>query len=274
VGEDYFNLCVYGSFIVLNTVFWTVGSVYTYFDLTLTPAFLRQYKMQPTTNEPLDRPKFFKLLRTVVFNQTVVFLGFNYVCFHLNTWRGIQNVRILPEFHWVVVELIICVLVEEVAFFYGHWLFHHRLVYKHIHKKHHEWQSSIALVALYAHPLEHIVSNLGPPTLGTLLLGSHIATTWLWGSLALISTLNSHSGYHLPFFPSPEAHDFHHLKFNQCYGVLGILDYLHGTDIMFRSSQAYQRHIILVGSTPLRETFPDPEDFKTKKKVEETSKDA
>merc|ERR1719228_936515 len=52
VGEDYFNLCVYGSFIVLNTVFWTVGSVYTYFDLTLTPAFLRQYKMQPTTNEP------------------------------------------------------------------------------------------------------------------------------------------------------------------------------------------------------------------------------
>ena len=33
-----------------------------------------------------------------------------------------------------------------------------------------------------------------------------------------------------------QAHDFHHLKFNQCYGVLGILDYLHGTDQQFRFS--------------------------------------
>ena len=29
---------------------------------------------------------------------------------------------------------------------------------------------------------------------------------------AIASTINSHSGYHFPFMPSPEAHDFHHLK--------------------------------------------------------------
>jgi sterol desaturase/sphingolipid hydroxylase (fatty acid hydroxylase superfamily) len=52
-----------------------------------------------------------------------------------------------------------------------------------------------------------------------------------------LSTLNAHSGYHFPLFPSPEAHDFHHLKFTQCYGVLGILDYLHGTDTLFRSNK-------------------------------------
>ena len=34
-----------------------------------------------------------------------------------------------------------------------------------------------------------------------------------------------------------QAHDFHHLKFNQCYGVLGVLDYLHGTDQQFRLGQ-------------------------------------
>lgn len=60
---------------------------------------------------------------------------------------------------------------------------------------------------------------------------------WLWTTLAITNSMNSHSGYHFPFFPSPEAHDFHHLKFNQCYGVLGILDYLHGTDIQFRESK-------------------------------------
>jgi sterol desaturase/sphingolipid hydroxylase (fatty acid hydroxylase superfamily) len=59
--------------------------------------------------------------------------------------------------------------------------------------------------------------------------------------LALLSTLNAHSGYHFPLFPSPEAHDFHHLKFTQCYGVLGILDYLHGTDTLFRSNKVTER---------------------------------
>merc|ERR1711872_726539 len=41
------------------------------------------------------------------------------------------------------------------------------------------------------------------------------------------------------------------------YGVLGILDYLHGTDKGFRASKEYERHIMLLGSKPLRETFPD-----------------
>ncbi|MPC27536.1 Fatty acid hydroxylase domain-containing protein 2 [Portunus trituberculatus] len=86
------------------------------------------------------------------------------------------------------------------------------MLYKHFHKMHHEWQSPISITAIYAHPLEHALSNMMPVFLGPLLMGSHVATIWLWVSLALLSTLNAHSGYHLPFFPSPEAHDFHHLN--------------------------------------------------------------
>ena len=76
---------------------------------------------------------------------------------------------------------------------------------------------------------------------------------YLWNLLAILNTLNAHSGYHFPFFPSPEAHDYHHLKFNQCYGVLGILDYLHGTDIQFRESKVTfiitfdkQKHVMYI----------------------------
>ena len=106
--------------------------------------------------------------------------------------------------------------------------------------------------------------------MGPFICGSHLATSWLWYSLALFSTLNSHSGYHLPLMPSPEAHDFHHLKFNQCYGVLGILDYLHGTDILFRSNKAYQRHVMLLSSTPLRDSIPEEgkQKFVESKKIE------
>jgi methylsterol monooxygenase len=29
-------------------------------------------------------------------------------------------------------------------------------------------------------------------------------------------------------------HDFHHESFNSCFGVLGVLDWYHETDVLFR----------------------------------------
>ena len=48
------------------------------------------------------------------------------------------------------------------------------------------------------------------------------------------------------------------IRFNQCFGVFGILDYLHGTDDLFRSGQSYNRHVILLGLTPAKQLYPDP----------------
>ncbi|XP_064112995.1 fatty acid hydroxylase domain-containing protein 2-like [Macrobrachium nipponense] len=98
---------------------------------------------------------------------------------------------------------------------------------------------------------------MAPVIAGPLILGSHPATFLLWSSLAVFSTVTVHSGYHLPFSMSPEFHDFHHLKFNQCYGVLGLLDHLHGTDDKFRASRNYNRHITMLSLTPPRQMFPD-----------------
>lgn len=64
----------------------------------------------------------------------------------------------------------------------------------------------------YCHPLEHILSNVLPVAGGSVIMQSHTSVTWLWMMLATLTTLNNHSGYHLPFSHSSEFHDFHHLK--------------------------------------------------------------
>lgn len=258
-----FTISVMGTTVITAGVYWFIGGLYTVMDLTGKPAALVRYKIQPTKNKSLTIGRILPVILQVLFNQTVVGLPFAVIAIYLLQLRGYSYGPELPTFHWVLMELVIFTLSEEVAFYYSHRFLHRPTIYKFIHKQHHEWTSPIAVTAIYTHPLEHVLSNLCPIFLGPLLMGSHIGTIWLWSVLAYLSTLNAHSGYHLPLMPSPEAHDFHHLTFTQNFGILGVLDRLHGTDAQFRASKAYERHVMLLSLVPLVQSVPN--DSKSRK---------
>ena len=68
-----------------------------------------------------------------------------------------------------------------------------------------------------------------PLLLGPIIMQAHITELWLWLTIGIVNTINSHSGYQFPFTSDASTHDYHHESFKYNYGAIGLLDWLHGT---------------------------------------------
>uniref|UniRef100_A0A1X7UT11 Fatty acid hydroxylase domain-containing protein n=1 Tax=Amphimedon queenslandica TaxID=400682 RepID=A0A1X7UT11_AMPQE len=264
--ENFFMMYILGTSVVGSIAYISTNLFFGFIDLNASPQFIKKYKIQDTKNFPVDPVKYKKCLKLSVFNSYVVGFIFLTVSSPIAYWRGLSCSYQLPTFPQVICQLIVYALSVELVFYYMHRLFHHRFLYSRIHKIHHEWTAPISLASVYCHPIEHFFVNLLSTLSGPLILGSyfnnHVGSVWLWVVMALVNSTYTHSGYHLPFVSSNEAHDFHHSRFNQNFGVLGILDRLHGTDNVFVNSIEYKRNIILMGLSSAKEVVPDDKKMK------------
>jgi len=199
-----------------------------------------------------------------MFNQLLLSIPFIISSHYILMYRGMRELKNLPNFPAVLLQTILCYVMYEINFYFSHRTLHLNMFYKHFHKQHHEWTSSIGVVATYCHPVEHLISNLmsvgvGPIVLNQMLkLGVHVIVIWIWVLILSTSTVIDHSNYHLPFFHSGERHDYHHLKFNVNYGATGWMDHLFGTDHRFNETVNAKRHRTLLSFESAREKFPDP----------------
>jgi fatty acid hydroxylase domain-containing protein 2 len=157
--------------------------------------------------------------------------------------------REVPSFSTTISHLFVSFICHEIFYYYIHRLLHHKNFYKH-HKRHHEFKTPICFTSMYCSVLEYINADMLAVLVGYFFTKSHMSTVLLWQTLAMITTLSDHSGYHLPFLHSSELHDYHHLKFNLNYSVYGILDYVHGTFGHFELSENKKRHKILLSFAP------------------------
>jgi len=117
---------------------------------------------------------------------------------------------------------------EELLFYYTHRFLHLPWFYKRIHYWHHRWKEPIAMVALSAHPVEYLTSNLLPLLAGPFLLQPPLIVTQVWIVVATLNVVMAHSGFALL---TSGNHDLHHKHLTGNFGVMGILDQLHGTSI-------------------------------------------
>lgn len=127
------------------------------------------------------------------------------------------------------------VVMNEILFFYGHWLFHaNKTLYAKVHKVHHEFRAPCAFAAVYCHPIELVLSDFIPLAAGIICFNMNLYFASVFTTFAVMGTQTHHCGFRWPWIPThgnqPDFHDYHHERFNCNYGNIGFLDALHGTD--------------------------------------------
>ncbi len=138
-----------------------------------------------------------------------------------------RNLSSEISYHYSVLLLIYCALIEEVLFFYIHKALHHPLLWKY-HRLHHKLVTPVAMATFYASTVENIIANILPVLLSPLFIRLPIDLLWYWTIISTFAAVSSHCGFKM-FESLAKFHAIHHLQKCKNFGVLGIMDKIHGT---------------------------------------------
>lgn len=158
-----------GFFLLLVELKWPNAELQERID-----TFRARYKIQKgnfldvVVDGPKHRPgqlRVVHVVKNLILGQVFVLIPLAYILGWMSERDiGARNTQgKLPSSWEMVVDILGVVIVDEILFFYGHWLFHaNKWLYKTVHKIHHEFQYPCGLVAAYCHPLEMLLSNVLP----------------------------------------------------------------------------------------------------------------
>ena len=135
----------------------------------------------------------------------------------------------LYDIYYSPLYFLLYVLLADQWFYWTHRTLHmNRFLYKHIHSIHHQWVFPMAIRAIYAHPVEHVIGNVGSLMIGPLCFPINGALLCLWVTSATLNSVLAHSGTKI-YMLTDEAHDMHHRVLLCNFGVMGLCDRLFGT---------------------------------------------
>ena len=147
--------------------------------------------------------------------------------------RGWERALVLPsaaELWGMMAALTVC---SVTYFYFSHRFLHRSWWMKRVHRVHHEYRSTTAVAAEYAHWFEFIFGNFGTMAAGVLLLAPSLFTIYVYSFLGTYTFVAHHSGYALPWITSPLHHDWHHFRYREAFGTYGFIDRWLGTDREF-----------------------------------------
>ena len=185
------------------------------------PKFIYNTKYQLDTSK--NKCSIGDCVKQVLFNQIVVILPMFYI---LSYFFPLNFSNKVPTLLSLVYQLAVVQLAGEVLYYIVHRLLHHRLIYRHIHKMHHDFKVPIGIVSLYAHPIEIIFGNIFALVGPAFFFHCDLFSLYIFMVFGIIDSITDHCGYDI----KQQDHDIHHEKTIYNFGSIGLLDYLFGTD--------------------------------------------
>jgi fatty acid hydroxylase domain-containing protein 2 len=125
----------------------------------------------------------------------------------------------------MILKVFSIINLSNILFYCTHYILHIKSLYQLIHAKHHEFIEPIAVAALYAHPIEHLISNLLVFFVPFMYIGTNETIAYLLIVGGTIVTITAHCDYKF----LKNAHAAHHKLFVYNYGFGGYLDKIMGT---------------------------------------------
>jgi len=225
-------------------IFWGLNLI-MYFIYAAKHPFFEQYRVHDTPwpwEEDYAKWKVTlkKSVCTVFLTQVLVLP----ILVYLDWLSGTKfrfDLESFPTIGELIPQMIFFLFVEDTMYYWMHRLLHWGKMYRFVHKIHHEYHITVSIAGAYVHPMEYLLADLIPTSMGAKLLGSrcHFATFLIWAGLRIVGASDAHSGYEfpwspysLPFFRSSTFHNYHHTHSDANYGALfPIWDYLCGTNV-------------------------------------------
>jgi sterol desaturase/sphingolipid hydroxylase (fatty acid hydroxylase superfamily) len=240
---DYFGIEFLWTWgLVISHELLYFGSYIPFFLCDYVPS-LQRYKIQPTVQN--DAATQWKCVKRLLFNHAFVQAPMIFAYGkYFRHWLAFPAGDPVPSITTIALQCAICFVLEDFIFYWVHLALHSKLLYKAIHKVHHDHTAPFGIAAEYAHPAETLflgAATIGPP----ILLRVHALTLYCWLAVRLFQTIEVHSGYDfpwspnnwLPFWGGAEYHDFHHKTFLGPYS--SSFTY---TDYWFGTRNHYDKH--------------------------------
>ncbi|KAL3457540.1 hypothetical protein BJX64DRAFT_293030 [Aspergillus heterothallicus] len=212
------------GFIIPATIYMLIDVVF--------PVFSQRHKIQNQRRQP-TAAQIAHCIKVSLFNHVWIIAIHIALVYATGLDKATLNLDpILPGWKTLATDFIIGLLAREISFYYVHRALHHPSIYVYIHKMHHKYITPVAFAAEYAHPVEHLLANVLPITLPLYLKGAHFVSIMLFATFELWEAAADHSGYDFLKLPPAELHDLHHEKFRVNYGTIGLMDCIHGTNVV------------------------------------------
>lgn len=202
---------------IFNSTYYISSGILFLFDYYGTFAY---HKAQDSSNNEIM--EVYRYVLPVVVKNTFLFS----VPFAL--LGGLYDVKYQGDFSMMkcLFDMFVALLCIDPFFYCVHRMLHIPMLYKLIHKKHHEITKPVGMAAVYSTVANFYLNDVIPVYLPLYITGAHPITVKIW---TVISVSNAVIFAHSGFKWIASFHDKHHQCFTKNYGTDFFVDKLMGT---------------------------------------------